>query len=327
MRKRIQVGVLTFVILMLCQLSRLPVAFGQESEIVSPGSERVPKSNMVYKDAELLARRRQLIGCPEDYFSGRRLLTRYEFAVCVERLFRDLKISMGQLPEEFPDPIRGPLRVASVGGLSPDEFEAVKHLYSEFRDEMEKLGNNLHACDQFLTNLEEDATLIARMPLKNLPPLFAFRPGYKVDPYINAAIDLQALGKDRAIQVLHALARRGEYSVFVLCRMLFTNKGNARFRGPALGGDIFNDAWPLEPIEIVGGVPFLIVRGYALGGRAETPGMYLYYCVCNCEWNPYHFQKKTEAEKQEALQKLLSSPKWKKFLDNETRAFLAAQIK
>jgi hypothetical protein len=170
--------------------------------------------------------------------------------------------------------------------------------------------------------------------LKDLPE-FAIKPdNYRADPYLAAASKIQSAGKDRARQLLAELAKDPEHGekVIVLCRMLFTTRAGAEFRRPLIGAAHFLGktdyaAWPLEPIELVDGVPFLITRGYSLGGQAEPAGKYLAYCLRNCDWREAKLGPRTEAEKQKALAKLLVSPKWKAALTDGEKEFLSSQIK
>ena len=91
-------------------------------------------------------------------------------------------------------------------------------------------------------------------------------------------------------------------------------------------GDSAISDWPLEPVEMVHGVPFLITRGFWLGGLPEAPDWYLSYCETNCVWSSYRFRTETQQEMNEAFQSLLMSPKWKAPLNNDERAFLELQI-
>jgi tetratricopeptide (TPR) repeat protein len=175
---------------------------------------------------------------------------------------------------------------------------------------------------------------LQHVALKDLPDFQIDPYHYKVDPYIAAAATIQAAGEDKAGKLLLALAKDqddGE-KVIVLCRMLFTAKPKAEFRRPFIGAAFFLGEtkyadWPLEPIELVAGVPFLVTRGYALGGSPEHPERYLEYCIGNCAWQTAEFQPRSAAEKQKALEKLLASPKWKAGLNDEEKHFLASQIK
>ncbi|NQU10392.1 hypothetical protein HQ590_06365 [bacterium] len=151
---------------------------------------------------------------------------------------------------------------------------------------------------------------------------------YNVDPYIRAAVSLQALGKDEACAKL--LAHGGD-AVVVLCRMLFAAKTGGEFRRPMIGGATFLGGtgysdWPLEPIECVDGVPFLVTTGYFLAGFPEPPASYVTYCMTNCVWSSYQWRIPTAEEKRTALGKLLALQKWKRPLDWGERRFLSTQI-
>ena len=154
---------------------------------------------------------------------------------------------------------------------------------------------------------------------------------YQVDSFIREAVDLQALGQTAALEKLQAMAR-GETAdqVFILCRMLFTNRPGSDFRGPGLGQADFPDAtfksdWPLEPIALVDGVPFLLVQGYTVNGVSESGAEYLDYCEAHCVWSDYKYTVKTKHEEQTALSTLLASPKWGG-PPHFGRGFLADQI-
>jgi hypothetical protein len=174
-------------------------------------------------------------------------------------------------------------------------------------------------------------------PLAKLPSLTfqegGFR-GFKAVPFIRTAAAMQALGKDQAYELLRAYAKnhdREGNGIIVLSRMLFTKKAGGEFRRPMIGGAFFPGGtdyqdWPLEPIELVDGVPFVIVGSYMLGGRAESADSYISYCIKNCDWNDFRFKEKNEKELQAALEKLLSSPKWKTPLGNQEKEFFSTQI-
>jgi hypothetical protein len=157
---------------------------------------------------------------------------------------------------------------------------------------------------------------------------------YRADPYILAATKLQALTKDEAYEALATVAedKNQKNQVIVLCRMLFVRKPKGEFRGPLFGeacllGGTAHADWPLEPIEVVNGVPFLISSGYWLIGVPESAKSYLDYCVENCDWNTERFEVKSKDEKRKALVSLLASPKWNRQLREGERSFLELQIK
>lgn len=156
---------------------------------------------------------------------------------------------------------------------------------------------------------------------------------YHVDPYIRAAVALQSLDRATAISQLHYMAQdpHSPLSVIILCRMLFTRRHGSvyAFRAPHIGVSTFiggnEDDWPLWPIELVDGVPFMIVSGYVLGGLPESDESYLHYCEVNCDWTDFKYTFKTDPQKRNALAKFASSNEWKhtRVTDME---FLSRQI-
>ena len=172
--------------------------------------------------------------------------------------------------------------------------------------------------------------------LRSLPPLtfMLVHQTYRVDPYISAAEKLQAMGKDKVVHILRMAARdpeQAENSVFVLCRMLFVPKNEHSFRAPMIGAPEFLGGtrradWPNSPIEIVDGIPIVIVHGYALYGSAESPTAYLEYCLKECDWSRFEFRSRSHAAKSKAVQTLLASSKWKLVLDDTETEYLTSQI-
>ncbi len=170
--------------------------------------------------------------------------------------------------------------------------------------------------------------------LKDLPEV-RITNDYRVEPYIRAAAKLQQVGMEKAVEILRNEARTPEQdmskSVILLCRMLFSAKLGGEFRRPWLGapffiGDRGAEPWKLEPIEVVDGVPFLIVNGYLLAGHPESSEDYLEYCVKNCEWSKSEFKPMGDSQKLAALEKLLASTQWKQPLPVEAREFLSRQL-
>ena len=178
-----------------------------------------------------------------------------------------------------------------------------------------------------------------KSPLLSLPGSRAF----KSDPYLHAAANLQMLGEEKAIAVLTALAtqetpKEGRRTI-LLCRMLFDRAKPVReSRPPRLGLPSFVGKieakdwraewrdWPRMPIDLVDGVPFLVVDGYLISGQEERSDQYLDYCIRNCEWTDEVFEPKTAEEKRKALAKLVASPRWKQPLSDEAKKVLASQI-
>jgi hypothetical protein len=167
-----------------------------------------------------------------------------------------------------------------------------------------------------------------------LPPIIQ---AYKADPYIEVAAELQSLGRETACSALLAAAAKPssfpQYSIYVLCRMVFTNNPGGTFRRPGLGaatfvGETTYSDCPLEPIEIVDGVPFVIAIRYQIGGgQMEPPSDYVRYCMTECIWSSTKFTPRTRRQKETALAKLLISRKWRNVLSQSDRDYLADQLR
>ncbi len=157
---------------------------------------------------------------------------------------------------------------------------------------------------------------------------------YRVAPYVRAAARLHAMGRAAACEKLleAAKTRSLEEPVIVLCRMLFVRRGTSEFRGPMIGAASFFGGteyadWPSEPIELVDGIPFLITRGYMLGGSPAPSESYVRHCMTACDWTPVGWGETTEVELRGALAKLLASVTWKRSLDATDREFFSNQIR
>ena len=156
---------------------------------------------------------------------------------------------------------------------------------------------------------------------------------FKSETYIRLAIELQALGREKAELRLHEIARNG-YSLgraIILSRMLFKQRPGEQFTRPDIGAALFMGGtdysdWPLEPIELVDGVPFVISRGYFIAGRPENDDEYIQYCETHADWSDAQYAVPTKQQEQAALAKLVTSPKWKKPLTDKERELLSRQI-
>jgi hypothetical protein len=186
--------------------------------------------------------------------------------------------------------------------------------------------------------LQKSPESIKLPELKGLPD--SVEQDFKCDAYIEAATAIQALGPKRGLIALAKFSADSpdrtmpvDMRLIILCRMLFVKRPfPGEFRRPGIGAPVFlggttHDDWPLEPIELVDGVPFLITMGYSLAGLPESAERYLAYCMANCDWNSFQFQPKTHSEKAVALSRLLGSGKWKRPLHNYEEEFFTDQVK
>lgn len=134
------------------------------------------------------------------------------------------------------------------------------------------------------------ATGIAEPELRRLLRLLDAVPSYNAtcEPLrvIQAVNALQPLGKDRALAVIDEYLRvsswlddPGREGVFLVVRALFDPPAGEKLPVMMVGAPTpvpaDMTAAPRFPLVLVEDIPLSIVRGYMLGGQAETPEMHL----------------------------------------------------
>ena len=129
----------------------------------------VDRSHWAYDAVESLRSKGILIGYPDGYFRGKRTLTRYEFAVALDRA---LKTVTGGGPggqgERGLQGEKGEKGDVGPPGMTPEEVQTLRRLTQEFRDELASLGNNVNAINRRLDQLAKDVddikAQLAKMP-------------------------------------------------------------------------------------------------------------------------------------------------------------------
>jgi hypothetical protein len=111
---------------------------------------------------------------------------------------------------------------------------------------------------------------------------------YEPNKLVTTANGLRALGKPGAVRVLRAYLNaewppdlRRDQDVQILCRVLFENPEG--WKPPALGAphpQLASDTsrFPLFPVAMSNGVPFLLVQGYSVGGGGMRSHLTLEQC-------------------------------------------------
>lgn len=123
----------------------------------------VDNSHWAYQAVENLRGKNILIGYPDGYFRGKRTLTRYEFAVALDRALKSI-----------PDPQKGDTGPAGAPGgqgdkgdkgdpgpqgppgMTPEEIAQFRRLLNEFKDELASLGNSVAAINRKVDGLAAD---------------------------------------------------------------------------------------------------------------------------------------------------------------------------
>jgi hypothetical protein len=119
----------------------------------------VPTTHWAYEAVTSLQQKDIIKGYPEGYFRGKRTLTRYEFAVALDRALK----SIGTIKGEKGDP-GAPGAAGDVGpkgdvgppGMTPDEVMQLKALTQEFKNELAQLGANVKDIQSRLDALSRD---------------------------------------------------------------------------------------------------------------------------------------------------------------------------
>ncbi len=129
----------------------------------------VPRDNWAYEAIDSLRVKGFLIGYPDSYFRGKRTLSRYEFAVALDRA---LLRALGE-PRGVPGspPAQSGLTVfQGAARLVLDDVTTLRRLISEFRAELASLGNNLQTVNRRVDQLARESTE-ARAAAERMPRL------------------------------------------------------------------------------------------------------------------------------------------------------------
>jgi hypothetical protein len=139
----------------------------------------VPNDHWAYQAVENLRARGIVIGYPDGYFRGKRTLTRYEFAVALDRALKDLEakiaargrdLQAGPAGPQGPQGPAGPAGPPGPPGMTPEEVAALRRLTQEFRDELAALGNNMRAVQARVDQLAREVAAI-REELNRMPKI------------------------------------------------------------------------------------------------------------------------------------------------------------
>lgn len=150
--------------------------------------------------------------------------------------------------------------------------------------------------------------------------------------YLRTANALQKLDETARADALRRIAwdDRDFLRVIILCRMLFTAPEGEVFKRPELGGPgglgaTNADDWPLEPIAVVDGVPFMVIACYAGAGMKKED--YLNYCLSHCNWTSNTFQEGSPGSRLEALERLIDQGPWRRPLLPREHDTLLSQLR
>lgn len=170
--------VITFLSASLCLAMAVPVLAQEPSHSDVPAPDMFKDVDMGHWAYAALNHMREvkiLVGYPDEYFRGKRTLTRYEFAVALDRLFHKIGVggkgATGERGETGPQGEKGATgEKGDQGppGMTPEEVDTLRRLTKEFKDELAALGNNVAAINRRLDGLAKDVAdirdILSKMP-------------------------------------------------------------------------------------------------------------------------------------------------------------------
>jgi len=106
----------------------------------------VPTDHWAYQAVNELQGKGFVIGYPDGTFGGKRAMTRYEFAMAINRLWQEVSKMVGQPGPAGPAGPQGPEGPAGPQGppgVKPEELQQIQRLAQEFKDELTRLGTDV----------------------------------------------------------------------------------------------------------------------------------------------------------------------------------------
>ena len=162
--------VLTFLGASLVIVLAMP-AFAQQAE---PFKD-VPTDHWAYQAVESLREKGIVIGYPDGYFRGKRTLTRYEFAVALDRALKAIPKGdtgpAGPAGEAGPAGPAGPAGEQGPPGVTPEELANFRRLAEEFRNELTALGNRVSDINRKLDALAKEVADLAAI-VRGMPKIY-----------------------------------------------------------------------------------------------------------------------------------------------------------
>ncbi|HSV74391.1 MAG TPA: S-layer homology domain-containing protein [Chthonomonadales bacterium] len=138
---------------------------GAKAQTAPDMFQDVDPTHWAYEAMENLRAQNIVIGYPDGWFRGRRTMTRYEFAVALDRALRSLPDPQaatgvpgpaGPVGPAGPAGPRGEKGDRGDPGVGPEELEQLRRLAREFRDELASLGTSVSAANARIDRLARD---------------------------------------------------------------------------------------------------------------------------------------------------------------------------
>jgi hypothetical protein len=133
-----------------------------QDQAAQPFKDLDPK-HWAYEAVTDLQSKGILLGYPNGYFQGKRTLTRYEFAIAIERLLTKFPAGpKGDTGATGPPGDKGDQGIQGPPGITPDEIAEIRHLLDEFHNELTALGTDVRGIRSRLDALAADVADLRR---------------------------------------------------------------------------------------------------------------------------------------------------------------------
>jgi hypothetical protein len=126
----------------------------------------VPSDHWAYAAVSDLQQKKILVGYPNGYFQGKRVLTRYEFAVALKRALDAIQAIPGPKGDKGDTGATGDKGADGVAGqqgppgMTPEQVEALMRLADQFKNELAQLGTDVKAINARLDQLAKQVGAI-----------------------------------------------------------------------------------------------------------------------------------------------------------------------
>lgn len=121
----------------------------------------VPTDHWAYQAVNALQQKGILIGYPDGTFGGKRAMTRYEFAMAINRLWDEVQKLQGSGGAGTQGPPGEP-GAPGAPGVTPEELAQIRRMAQEFRDELTALGVDVDQLKKDVSALKDRVAAIEK---------------------------------------------------------------------------------------------------------------------------------------------------------------------
>lgn len=122
----------------------------------------VPTTHWAYQAVTDLQQKGIITGYPDGYFRGKRTLTRYEFAIALDRALNKIASTPGEAGPPGPQGDAGPAGPPGPPGVTPEELQELQQLTQEFKNDLAQLGANVKDIQNRLDQLAREVAALRR---------------------------------------------------------------------------------------------------------------------------------------------------------------------